>query len=456
MQINKTRFITALLLCAGLQALAQKPLTIIRGTVDKERASKVQLYQVVEGQMTEYASTTLDAGNNYAFALPEVKEGFYYVTDNAGKSLPARLYLKSGDAVKLNILANGTELSGTSPENKVLNEWQQMYNGIAVPAFLFWSDRTEYPEFFTHLTAFIPKAAAFKKQVNTPNKRFNELLKMVIDSDVEYAAIQFIYTPRSVHPTKDQYPAYYNTILQPKKFCDTRILQLGDGLDRMDRYSLYCNMNSGTEIAREERLSYSLNLFCNDTLKGIYLVQGLGRYQSLEKLRDDVAPFKKYLLTDSSKAKYLRRESALASYAKGEKAYNFAYPDVNGDTVSLASLKGKVVLVDTWATWCMPCRAEIPHLQKLEEELRNKAIAFVSLSCDEAKDEAKWKAFVEKEKLTGIQLYAKGFSEFTKYYKINAIPRFLIFDKEGKIVTVDAPRPSDPALKTLLLQLAEG
>ncbi|WP_218150442.1 TlpA family protein disulfide reductase [Chitinophaga arvensicola] len=51
---------------------------------------------------------------------------------------------------------------------------------------------------------------------------------------------------------------------------------------------------------------------------------------------------------------------------------------------------------------------------------------------------------------------AKGFSEFAQYYKITGIPRFLIFDKEGKIVTVDAPRPSEPALKALLLQLAEG
>ncbi len=98
-----------------------------------------------------------------------------------------------------------------------------------------------------------------------------------------------------------------------------------------------------------------------------------------------------------------------------------------------------------------PVKKEIPHLKKLEEELRDKNIAFVSISVDVEKDKEKWKNFVEKEQLTGIQLYAKGWSDFTNYYDIHAIPRFLVFDQEGKIVTVDSPRPSMPELKELLL-----
>jgi thiol-disulfide isomerase/thioredoxin len=141
----------------------------------------------------------------------------------------------------------------------------------------------------------------------------------------------------------------------------------------------------------------------------------------------------------------------VSTFKKGDMAYNFSYPDINGKTVTLASLKGKVVLVDVWATWCGPCKQQIPHLKKLEEELRDKDIAFVSISVDEEKDKEKWKTFVEKEELKGVQLYAKGWSDFAKYYDIRGIPRFLVFDQEGKIVTVDSPRPSQPELKELLL-----
>ena len=59
--------------------------------------------------------------------------------------------------------------------------------------------------------------------------------------------------------------------------------------------------------------------------------------------------------------------------------------------------------------------------------------------------------------LGGIQLFASGWSDITKYYKITGIPRFMVFDQNGRIVTADSPRPSDPALKTLLEQvLTEG
>ncbi|MNE99606.1 hypothetical protein D3C80_1983100 [compost metagenome] len=57
---------------------------------------------------------------------------------------------------------------------------------------------------------------------------------------------------------------------------------------------------------------------------------------------------------------------------------------------------------------------------------------------------------INDQNLGGIQLFAGSGNDFSKYYKVNTIPRFLVFDKQGKIVDVDAPRPSDPALKKLL------
>lgn len=431
---------------------AQKDLTVIRGHVEKENVRKIFLYQVIEGEASEYASTLIDENRNYAFALVNVKEGFYYLGYNLRSK--TRFYLKAGKPVTIDVMADGYDIGGKSAENKLIDEWEKLYSEIANPAFNLTSGNTTYVTFFPALKEFLPKAEAFKKKINTRNKNFNSLLGMVVDSDIEFAAIQFLYTPRSAHPSKEEYPDYYKTIVQPGKFCDTRILLLGDAVSRMDRYTLFYTLNSGTKLTPAESMQQSVDQICNDTLKGMYVSARMSRYKSLENLQTDMAPFKKYFLTDSIKAKYLRAETALATYAKGEKAYNFNYPTVNGDMVSLADLKGKIVFVDTWATWCGPCKVEIPHMKKLEEELKDKNIAFVSISVDEAKDQQKWMDFVKKENLGGIQLYAKGFSsEFAQYYKINAIPRFLIFDKEGKIVTVDSPRPSQPELKELLLKL---
>lgn len=452
----KLRSQLALLIVACFSSLlsnAQKDLTIIRGHVEKENVKKLFLYQVIEGEMTEYATILPDAGKNYAFALANVKEGFYYIGDNLRSR--NRFYLKAGESVTLDLKDDEYDISGKSAENKLMDEWEKLYSEIANPAFNFAKENSTYVTYFPVLKEFIPKAEAFKKKINTRNKNFNSLLTMVVDSDVEFAALQYLYTPRSAHPSKEEYPDYYKTIVKPGKFCDMRLLLLGDAISRMDRYTLYATLNSGVKLKPEEMMQRSVDAICNDTLKGVYVSSRLGRYKSLENLQADLSPYKKYFLTDSIKAKYLRAETALATYAQGEKAFNFAYPTVSGDTVSLTDLRGKVVFVDTWATWCGPCKVEIPHMKKLEEELKDKNIAFVSISVDEAKDHQKWMDFVKKENLGGIQLYAKGFSsEFAQYYKINAIPRFLIFDKDGKIVTVDSPRPSQPELKDLLLKLS--
>ena len=130
----------------------------------------------------------------------------------------------------------------------------------------------------------------------------------------------------------------------------------------------------------------------------------------------------------------------------------FNYENHKGGNTKLEDLKGKYVYIDVWATWCGPCRAEIPSLKKVEEKYHDKNIAFVSISIDVDKDHEKWKKFVSDKELGGIQLFAdKNWnSEFMMSYGINSIPRFILIDPNGKIVKSDAARPSNPELQKQL------
>jgi thiol-disulfide isomerase/thioredoxin len=149
------------------------------------------------------------------------------------------------------------------------------------------------------------------------------------------------------------------------------------------------------------------------------------------------------------------------AFPKGSPSPGFeGYENFKGGTTSLADLKGKYVYVDVWATWCGPCKVEIPHLKKLEEEFHDKDIAFVSMSIDDdkrhkgswEKAHEAWKKMVAEKELSGIQIMApKGWeSDFVKAYKINGIPRFILIDPEGNIVDPNAQRPSNPKLKEML------
>lgn len=139
--------------------------------------------------------------------------------------------------------------------------------------------------------------------------------------------------------------------------------------------------------------------------------------------------------------------------AKGNPSPKFSnYENHKGGTTSLDDLKGKYVYIDIWATWCVPCKKEIPYLKAIEKQYHGKNIEFVSISIDRPKDYDTWRKMVEKDSLTGIQLYAKD-KEFQNAYKANYIPRFILIDPEGNIVNANAPNPSDEKLKNLFKTL---
>jgi thiol-disulfide isomerase/thioredoxin len=146
------------------------------------------------------------------------------------------------------------------------------------------------------------------------------------------------------------------------------------------------------------------------------------------------------------------KEKQLQLKLNNSQSPSFNYENHAGGKTKLEDLKGKYVYIDVWATWCGPCRTEIPFLKKIEEKYHNKKIAFVSISVDEQKDYEKWKTFVVDKQLGGIQLFAdkNWMSIFIKAYGINSIPRFILIDPTGKVISADADRPSSPKLQDQL------
>lgn len=136
----------------------------------------------------------------------------------------------------------------------------------------------------------------------------------------------------------------------------------------------------------------------------------------------------------------------------GKPSPDFNFENHKGGLSQLADFKGKYIYVDVWATWCGPCKAEIPSLKKVEEAFHDSNIAFVSISVDKAKDHDKWKEFVNEKGLTGVQLFADKdwSSDFVTGYFVKGIPRFILIDPNGLVLNANAPRPSDPALIELL------
>ena len=149
------------------------------------------------------------------------------------------------------------------------------------------------------------------------------------------------------------------------------------------------------------------------------------------------------LVTDPELHAWLVKEyAAFKKLQPGSPVTDCEWSDEEGKSSRLSDLFGKVIYLDVWATTCRPCCAEIPYLAKLVQRFKgDPRIEFVSVSTDAnrqawlnklAKDKPQWKQFWKED--------------FSQLYNVDIIPRFMLFDREGKIITLDAPRPSDPGI----------
>lgn len=149
---------------------------------------------------------------------------------------------------------------------------------------------------------------------------------------------------------------------------------------------------------------------------------------------------------------YQQKQTLLA--LNGQDSPKFVdYENYKGGNTSLDDFKGKYVYIDLWATWCGPCKYEIPFLKEVEEKYHDKNIAFVSISLDRQNAYQTWKDMIAEKEMGGVQLYAKGDKSFASAYMVSGIPRFILVGPEGKVVNADAPRPSSSELINLFNSL---
>ena len=382
------------------------------------------------------------------------------------------IYAKPGDKITINFDLNDLKarkfdlvtIEG-SPETELTLKIIDNSNKISIQQLL------AYPaaKFDDYLQNQLNKNFALIDSFKTANKLssdFTDMIKM--------------YTNISVVQKYKYFPVYHtrfapgDTAAVPESFA---LVGEDIPLDNMTYYNYLPSYKSFVLSEYQIQIDNALGDYKADEESDIYLNKEIDAIKALAadpEIKNDLAKevFRMYArMTDSQKTiaenRYLEvlsndkdidefREQLdkMSALKVGKPAPGFAYPDMDGNIVSSEQLKGKVIFVDVWATWCGPCKYEIPFLKTLESELHDEDIAFVSISIDNDKDA--WEKMVKSENLQGYQIFAdKAWeSDIVKEYLIKGIPRFIMIDKDGNIINVNATRPSDPTTKETLLKYA--
>ncbi|HWW40787.1 TlpA disulfide reductase family protein, partial [Pedobacter sp.] len=307
---------------------------------------------------------------------------------------------------------------------------------------VYWTTISSYVDFFPEIEEMYAKLPAYKSSAKTGNAEFDKLFSKIVAFDFTYLAIGYLYTPRSTHPSQEEMSNYY-TQFKADDYLTADLLKLPYG-DRLLNYLVYKKI----DISTKPSIQQQVEAIPVDVVKGQYALSKLTSAVSFSEYEEMFKTFKPYFILEDQKERAQAMAVKLVNTKEGTPVLNFSFPDVNNRKVSLSDLKGKVVLIDVWATWCGPCKAEEPHWEKLVKNYKGKDVAFVGISVDQNKKA--WDKYTSEKNLNGIQLYAGPGNDLSKAYQINGIPRYLLIDKKGNLITPDSPRPADPKLKSLI------
>ena len=436
-------------------------LALITGRVTKiQLPLLVSLQRVEDGELVSENGFVTNSAGGFAIPYTVKKPGFYYLTSMRWR---VRVYLQPSEKLELNVdnaTGSATLIKG-SYANQLLQSWSKLISPITSYGYNLstFKDSINIDEYINAYRKLKPSMEEFMNSFDFTDVELANAIEDAMKIDRDLAPINYLFQASAksvrgfrVTPTDfNEVPDFYKEFIQPSKFNAVSILKVGEARQFMN---LYARLNAAlvakqhnAKLSQAEKMRVMMSSIDNDTLKSFLLNDQMRRMgaTNLSEFKSRFEPFKKYAQQPPTSDAY---QSLFNQYGGdtaylGKSAYDFSLPDTSGKMVSMKDFKGKVVLIDVWATWCGPCKGEMPYLKAIEEEYKdNKDLVFVAISLDKAKDKEKWLAYIRKENLPGVHLLDDVGMAFGRKYKVNAIPRYLLIDRNGKWIEVRCPNPS--------------
>lgn len=226
----------------------------------------------------------------------------------------------------------------------------------------------------------------------------------------------------------------YNKLNSPNIKGSASSQLLYETFNTLDSYDI--KLDQYKKKIEEEKKKYIVELIKNNpsSLVNIMFLEQINVEENLPIVKNAVEQMMKQHPDNKWVKEVNNKINGLASLGPGTEAPEINLPNPDGKNIALSSLRGKVVLIDFWASWCGPCRAESPNMVKLYNKFKSKGFEIYSVSLD--KDKAPWLKAIKDDKLDWTHVSELKFweSQVVSLYKFDGIPFTVLIDKNGKII----------------------
>lgn len=405
----------------------------------------------------EYGFKRIDPNDKGEFVLTIDKFGngrnYIYVDNNQQYN---NVYITPGASVVLTETAGKTLFSG---DNKEINEFINSNKYVG----------------YTQGSAVKNYSAEWKAERKAEIKRLNDnLQKSNLDASFKnYQSLywQFQSYKSLIDGPSDaimfgrkgiEVPGDYYTFLKDVKFDNEMIkdlpswwLIMKSAFERMEKEGYL-------PVSKDNYIQIYAEQIPNAKLRSEFIIAMLSHTLDMgynDDFMNYIGQVNKYILPENQaqlnqiKEKYNAIAERFASLKRGTPAPEISGVDINGNPYKLSDLKGNVVVVDFWFSGCVPCKAEMPVMEKMAGQMKDQKIKFISVSLDSGPQLTEaWKGLVKDkgDETLNLNLPLGYKSPEAKNYLIKGVPRIIVIDKEGKVVDANAKRPSDPKLRALL------
>lgn len=413
---------------------AKKKITFTFEGRSCEKVDSMFLYTFNGMGFDKYMSTPQSEAGQFHFELKKGDKKFYYVGPNPQKFKSVIL----GEEEK--VLMNGS--CPNAPQAGVAEGINADYNRMMKKIREYRNQQIQLSRAFATVMGKEEEMNEVRLKMKAIDEKKTALLAEAKKIDPWLGKIISLYT----------YLSYHNNGKAYKNELEYFVNQYGIQADLSDKaynnvpmvfdsYRNFSQMLAKTKVLPEAELEKALKSRLSKAPKGSEtyryvlggMVSGLKAANSglfIPFAETYIEEYKESAVAESLKAQIKNAKSFII----GAEAPNFAMNDVEGNEVNLTDFRGKVLLVDFWASWCGPCRKENPHVKKLYNKYADQGFEVLGVSLDKTK--SRWVQAIEKDGLSWQHVSdLKGWgNEAAKMYSVRSIPHTVLLDEEGRII----------------------